>query len=167
MFKIKILKEIVITFLILFALACNNTHNKKDVTNTSTTDKKVSEKSITTKSELKTRESIVKEILTTSPRYKQLTNGLYEIVIKNGGSSIGVRLEGSPNPKNDKTSNYSKTYDFTLYEMYPDRQLSTVRFTFNPDNMQLYEYDAVNDSLKSIEFDHNLLLAFENLANNP
>lgn len=122
MLKIKIFKEIVITFSIFTAIACNNTQSKKDVTTSSTKGKKVYEKSITTKSEFKTRESIIKEILTTSPRYKQLTNGLYEIVVKNGGSSIGVRLEGSPNSRNDKTSNYSKTYDFALYEMYPDRQ---------------------------------------------
>jgi len=73
-------------------------------------------------------------------------------------------MEGSPNPRQDKTWSYSKTYDFTLYEMYPDRQLNTARFSFNPEDKLLYEYDEVHDQLKPIAFDRELLKKYEALC---
>ena len=153
----------------LATFACNHQQSKKAENETPAVKIPTSEKTIiqkidkTEQKEFKTYESLVKEILTTSPRYKQLTNGLYEAVVKNGGLSFGISLEGSPNPKQDKAWSYSKTYDYTLYEMYTDRQLNTSRFSFNPIKKQLYEYDAVNDQLKQIEFDRNLLLKYEAL----
>ena len=102
-------------------------------------------------------ESMAREILLTSPRYKELTKGLNKRILENGGSSFGINLEGSPLPSREKKQVYSKSYDFTLYEMYPDRQLNTSRFSFNPDNNQLYEYDVVNGQFKVIAFDRNLL----------
>lgn len=152
----KILTKILLILSMLLVFACNSKQRKQD--------KLESEKSIIIKSEFKTRGSLVKEILITSPRYKQLTEGLYDVVIKNGGLSIGVSLEGSPNPQKDKAYIYSKTYDFTLYEMYPDRKMSTSRFSFNPENKLLYEYDAVYDQLKPIEFDKNLLVIYDSLS---
>lgn len=147
MLKIMPIKVVAIILTILVAFTCNSKKNKKD----------------TLKTEIRTHESIVKEILTTSPRYKQLTEGLYEVVVKNGGTSIGISLDGSPDPKKDRAGSYSKTYDFTLYEMYSERRMNTTRFSFNPDNKQLYEYDAVNEQLNPIEFDKNLLLEYEGL----
>ncbi|RPH31866.1 MAG: hypothetical protein EHM93_11810 [Bacteroidales bacterium] len=129
-------------FSILIVFACNSKDSKKN------------------KFRLN-RESIIQEIITTSPRYKELTKGLYDVVIKNGGSSIGISLEGSPDAKKDKVISYSKTYDFTLYEMYTERKMNTTRFSFSPEKKQLYEYDAVNDTLKPIDFDKNLLIKFE------
>jgi len=177
------MKTIKIIIFILFSLlavyACNNRQSKKvkDVTiaiENTTAEKpvikevvKIDEKSILKKTdkieqkELTPCEKLVKEILTTSPRYKQLTKGLDKAVVKNGGQSFGISLEGSPNPRQDNAWGYSKTYDFTVYEMYADRQLNTVRFSFNPNDKQLYEYDAVKDQLKPIEFDRNLLLKYE------
>lgn len=119
--------------------------------------KELNTKELNTK-ELNINELLVKEILTTCPRYRQLTKGLRKAVIKNGGQSFGVRLEGSPNPKKDKAWSYSKTYDYTIYEMYPNRQLNIARFSFNPKNNQLYEYDAVLDQLQPIVFNRNLLI---------
>jgi hypothetical protein len=139
-------KYIVIVLIssIVFVFACSSKEGKKN------------------KAELN-RESIAQEILTTSPRYKELTKGLYDVVIKNGGSSIGISLEGSPDSKNDKSIKYSKTYDFALYEMYTERKMSTTRFSFSPEKKQLYEYDAVNEELNPIEFDKNLLIKFEEI----
>ena len=141
----KILKITALIFSILVVFACNSKESKRNKA----------------KPKLNTRESVVEEILKTSPRYKQLTEGLYEVVIKNGGTSIGINLEGSPNPNLVKTVTYSKTYDFTLYEMYTERRMNTSRFSFNPENKQLYEYDAVNEELNPIDFDKNLLIKFE------
>jgi hypothetical protein len=160
----------VIVFSILAAFACNNQQSKQAEDNASAVRKLPSEKPIikkpdkTEQKELKPCEYLVTEIVTTSPRYKQLTKGLYKAVVKNGGLSFGISLEGSPNPRQDKAWSYSKTYDFTVYETYSDRQLNTARFSFNPNNKQLYEYDAANDQLKPIAFDKNLLLKYDALC---
>lgn len=114
-----------------------------------------------TKSKPKTCYQVVVEILTTSKRYKQLTKGLYERVVKNGGTSYGIMLEGSPNPKQDTAMQYSKTYDFNLHESYPDREPVIARFTFDKKKRQLYEYDVVNDELKAIDFNKKLLLELD------
>ena len=143
--KLKMRKYILtaLIFSILIAFACNRKEGKKNKVKPN-------------------RESIAQEILTTSPRYKELTKGLYDVVIKNGGSSIGISLEGSPDTQNNKGGSYSTTYDFTLFEMYTERRMNTTRFSFNPEKKQLYEYDAVNDELNPIDFDKNLLIEFEN-----
>jgi len=100
---------------------------------------------------------IVMEILTSSPTYINKTKGLYEAIIKNGGTSYGITVEGSPHPKKDKAVDFSETYDFNLHETYTDHMPVIARFTFNPSEKQLYEYDPADDSLKPIEFDRKLL----------
>ena len=160
-----------IIFIVLIAsFACTDKQSKK-VTDTNSPVKKptsvipeTKKPDKTEKKEFLTCESIVTGTLMTSPRYKQLTKGLYMRVIKNGGQSFGISLEGSPDPNRDKAHSYSKNYDFIIYETYTDRRLNTARFSFNPQNKQLYEFDAVNDKLKPIEFDRNLLLKFESLC---
>jgi hypothetical protein len=170
----KILRTAIIVFFIFFAFGCNNSQNKKDVKDLSDVIKTTSDNSIadnqnkTTDNELQVVEielqaieNIVKEILITSKRYKQITKGLNKQIIKNGGLSFEIIMEKSPDQSMSDEYRYSKTYDFTLYEMYPDRRLGTARFSFNPHNKQLYEYDAVNDMLIPIEFDKNLLIKYE------
>jgi len=110
-------------------------------------------------------EKFIVEILKTTSRYKQITKGLNKAVVKNGGQFFGVRLEGSPDPKRNTTCGYSKTFDFIIYEMYPDRQLNTARFSFDPNKKQLYEYDINNDKLKLLEFDAKLLPKYDSLCN--
>ena len=155
----KIIKLLVIVPILIVAFACNSKQSKKEGI-----DKLPSDKSNKIQPELTTLENVVQEILTTSPRYKILTAGLYETVVKNGGSSIGVNLERSPITKKHSDWVYSKTYDFTLYEMYSDRKLNTIRFSFDPENKQLYEFDAANDELKPIEFDKSLLIKYNSLC---
>ena len=100
------------------------------------------------------------KIVETSPRCKQLTKGLYERIVKNGGTSYGIMLESSPNPKTDPSQEYSKTYNFNLHESYSDRMPVIARFVFDPKKQQLYEDDVVNAQLIAIPFDKKLLLLF-------
>ncbi len=158
-------KLTIILFSILGTFACKNQQSKKVDKAPSATKNMPSEKTmIKNPDKTEQKNILVTKILTTSPRYKQLIKGLNKAVVKNGGLSFGVSLEGSPNPGQDEEWNYSKTYDFMVYEMYTDRQLNTARFSFNPVNKQLYEYDAVNDQLKPIEYDRKLLLEYEELC---
>jgi hypothetical protein len=166
----KTIRIALIIFSMLAVFACNNQQSKKAEEDTTVIRKPISKKTIIKKTdiieqkEIKLCEDLITEIVTTSPRYRQLTKGLYKAVVNNGGQSFGIRLEGSPSPGQGKTKNYSKTYDFTLYEMYPDRQLNTARFSYNPNKKQLYEYDEINTQLNPIEFDSNLLLKYEALC---
>jgi len=114
--------------------------------------------------ELKTCVDVVMEILVTSPTFLKETKGLDEAIVKNGGTSFGITIEGSPNPQNDGALDYSKTYDFNLHETYSDRMPVIARFTFNPENRQLYEYDVAEDKLNPIDFNRNLLLKFNELC---
>ena len=104
---------------------------------------------------------ITYKIVETSPRVKQLTKGLYDRVIKNGGTSFGVLLETSPNPKTDPSQGYSTTYNFNLHESYSDRMPIIARFVFDPKKRQLYEEDTVDDKLIPISFDKKLLILFD------
>ncbi len=166
----KIIRISVIVFLMLAVFACNNKQSKKAENDDPANEKPVSEKSIIKKidnikqKKINLCEDIVTEILTTCPRYIQLTKGLNKAVIKNGGQSFEVKLEASPYSTQNKAWGYSKTYDFTVYEMYTDRELNIARFSFNPDNKQLYEYDVIEDKLEPIEFDRNLLSKYEALC---
>ncbi|QXU41987.1 hypothetical protein [Pedobacter sp. D749] len=103
---------------------------------------------------------IAYKIVETSPRCKQLTKGLYERIVKNGGTSYGIMLESSPNPKTDPSQEYSKTYNFNLHESYADRMPILARFVFDPKKQQLYEEDVVNNKLIAIAFDKKLLTLF-------
>jgi hypothetical protein len=128
------------------------------------TDKNVTNNQKKEKKKLKNCSAVVEEILVTSPRYKELTNGLYEAVVKNGGISFGITYEGSPNPVSDKAIDYSETYDFNLHESYYDRSVVIARFSFNLTQRQLFEYDVINDNLKIIDFDRDLLLELNKLC---
>ncbi|MEH3114130.1 hypothetical protein [Pedobacter terrae] len=103
---------------------------------------------------------IAYKIVETSPRCKQLTKGLYERVVKNGGTSYGIMLESSPNPKTDLSQSYSKNYNFNLHESYSDRMPILARFVFDPKKQQLYEEDVLNNKLIDITFDKKLLKRF-------
>lgn len=160
----KTIKLLLLYFMVLLAAACNNQQRKEVENETFGDTNQAAEKIINTKvsktekKEIKTSEKMVNGILTTSPRYKQLTKGLLESVRKNGGQSFGIRLEGSPDPQQDNSLGYSKTYDYTLYEMYTEREVNTARFSFDPQKKLLFEYDVLNNKLIPIEFDRKLLI---------
>ncbi|BAX81231.1 hypothetical protein [Labilibaculum antarcticum] len=161
----KLIKLIALLYLSIAVYSCHNKNIKKEDSvnyeiRNQTIDKSLSKE---TEENLQAIELAVKEILTTSPRYIKLTKGLQKKVVKNGGLYFGVFLQKSPQGGKQKESNYSKTYDFRIYEMYEDRQLNTSRFSFNPENKQLFEYDIANDSLMPIEFDRTLLVKYDSL----
>jgi len=166
----KTAKISILVLLLLTLLACNR-HPRKNVNEDNpllkeqptkeSIDKKKTKNEV---QRIKACDSLVTNILITSSRYKQLTKGLNKAIIKNGGQSFGVRLEGSPNPIKNQSWGYSKTYDFTVYEIYTDRQLNIARFSFDPKSNLLYEYDTDLDQLKPIEFDRNLLSDLEKIS---
>ncbi|MDD4216183.1 MAG: nuclear transport factor 2 family protein [Bacteroidales bacterium] len=94
---------------------------------------------------------IVEKIVTTSPRFNELTDGLYEAVVANGGITFGYALVGGPNEEDNPWS-YSETYDFKLYESYTDRIVTITYFTFDPYELQLYE------NSEPIEFNRDLFI---------
>ena len=152
----------IIAFLGLFAFSCENSPTKKPVVKIDSVIKKtliIKQVQLLQipKKPIQTRLKVVKSILKTSVRYSQITKGLNRAVIENGGQGFGICLERSPNPKKDGAMGFSKTYDFVVYEMYPERQLNIAWFSFNPRNNKLYEYDPILDHQKQIVFDKNLL----------
>jgi len=115
----------------------------------------------------KTCPDIASEIMASSATFKNKTEGLLEAIVKNGGTSYGIELEGSPDPIIDKAPAQSKTYDFNLHETYADRAPVVARFSFDPQSKQLYLYDPVLDSLTPIDFDRRLLRKFDEICQDP
>jgi len=109
--------------------------------------------------EVYSEEYAVTQILTTSPRFRQLTKGLYNNTsTEQKGLSYGIILEGSPNKKQNTTRSFSRNYDFTVYQLSPVGKLNAGYFSFDPKNKQLYEFNASKGQLNAIEFDRNLLI---------
>lgn len=162
----KIVGLITIGSLIMAAYSCHYQPNKLENNNIASVNINAAEKSNNSKTndaELKESDSkkeLITKIVSNSPRFKQLSTGLTERVIKNGGLSYELRLERCPCNTNGKKWNYSKTFDFTLYEVYTDRELNTNSFSFDPSINQLYEYDAFTDKFVPIEFDRSLLFRY-------
>jgi len=89
------------------------------------------------------------------------TKGLNKAIVKNGGTSFGITVEGSPNPKKDNALDYSENYEFNLHETYSERTTVITRFKFKPSDRKLYEYDAAEDKLNPIDFNKKLLTKFD------
>jgi hypothetical protein len=104
---------------------------------------------------------IVYEILTTSKNYKNVTDGLRERVLKKGGTSFGLVCEGSPTPKSDGAARYSKTYDYSVYEYYPDDSVIIARYIFDPVKKQLFDNEPVMHDIFPIAFNKDLLLKLD------
>lgn len=128
------------------------------------TDKNLLLKKHKRKNAPETCTDIVLEILMTSPAFIEMTTGLKERIVKNGGTSYGIMLEGSPEPEQDEAQIYSNSYDFNLHETYSDHAPVIARFTFNVLEKQLYQYDVANDSLIAIAFDNKLLIKFNQIC---
>lgn len=96
-------------------------------------------------------------IIEGSNSYNQITNGLAERVIKNGGNGYGILIDASPNPLRDNALNQSDNYELSLHENYEDRNPVIARYVFNPKEKLLYEYNVAEDILVSIPFDKSLL----------
>lgn len=158
------MKKNVLLLALIITFSCHKTETIKTppTINTEKTTAKDTIKPVSTKniSDSITCIDVVLEILTTAPSYVEGTKGLYEAVVKNGGTSFGITVEGSPNPKRDNALDYSETYELNLHETYPDRMPTIARYTFDPSKNELYEYDTANDSLIPIAFNKNLILKY-------
>jgi hypothetical protein len=121
------------------------------------TENKQSEEKKSNEKQINNCLDVVMKIVTTSPLYLKKTKGLNDAVVKNGGTGFGLMLEASPDPETDGASEFSETYDINLHESYPDRMVVIARFTFNPKEKQLYEYDEIEDKYTPIEFDKELM----------
>jgi hypothetical protein len=102
------------------------------------------------------------ELITSTQSYKEKTNGVLDNVLKNGGTSIGVMLESSPNPKRDGLDDFSETYDVVVYENYPDRIYKFARYSFNPKNNTLFEINSATLEQTAISFDKELVNNIKN-----
>lgn len=149
---------------LLFTASCTEQPKKEKLNNDTLTSVKAISPPKTLKLDTvspvstKTCSQIAYLILTTSPRYQSLTNGLKERIIKNGGTSFYISYEGSPYSKIDSAANYSKTYDYSIHENYPDHAPLIASFTFDPVKKQLFEYNVAQDSLMPAAFDKTLLV---------
>lgn len=157
-------KNLLLLSLIMILFSCHKTETIKTTVGSNT--KKAIEKDTIDRArnnninDTVTCIDVVIEILTTAPSYIEDTKGLYETVVKNGGTSIGITVEGSPYPERDKARDYSETYILSLHETYPDRMPTIARYTFDPSKNELFEYDTAEDSLIPITFNKDLLLKY-------
>ena len=162
------MKKNLLLLALIITFSCHKTETIKTppTINTEKTTAKDTIKPVSTKniSDSITCIDVVLEILTTAPSYVEGTKGLYEAVVKNGGTSFGITVEGSPNPKRDNALDYSETYELNLHETYPDRMPTIARYTFDPSKNELYEYDTANDSLIPIAFNKNLILKYNKIC---
>ena len=147
----------IIFLLAVIVVACNSQPSKK-VSDSSASDSNATE--LVEKGQVEKNNfcnELAEEILKSSPRYKKLTEGLTQAVKRNGGTSVSITMEKSPDASGNNLQEHSASYEMQLTENYPDRQVSIARFVFDPAKTQLYEYDIIADSLKSIPFDQALL----------
>lgn len=109
--------------------------------------------------------TVVFKILESSPEYIKITNGLSDRIIKNGGTSYGYRIEGSPNPKEDEAEQYAAKYEFSLHETYPDRAPVIARYAFDPVKKKLFQYDAPEGEFSiPLSFEKKWLKKFEEIC---
>jgi hypothetical protein len=152
------MKNIYPFFIVLALLFSCKTQNQQTANDSASVDTVVSkEKPSTVDTSVQFCGELVKEILKSSPRYKQLTSGLLEAVKKNGGTSVDIMIDKSPEHNKKDASEYSANYEMQISESYPDRQVNLAHFSFNPSKGELYEYDVVRDQLITIDFDKELL----------
>lgn len=142
-------------FLSLAVTACNQPMPQQSG-NYSDTVKNSDPSSATVAMESQYCNQLAEEILKSSAQYKKLTEGLLEAVRKNGGTSVSIFMEKSPEAEMNSFA-YSPRFEMQVNENYPDRKVNIGRFVFDPAKDLLYEYDVISDSLITIQFDTGLL----------
>jgi hypothetical protein len=163
----KVLWNLKIILFLIFIVSCNkkidNQENSSVANDTSATDEFLVKETEKTKSVIIDTicEGVVYQILESSDRYKEITDGLEQRVKDNYGNGYNVWLDASPyykDAKNSHSNSFSEHFEFSIHEDYEDRAPRVASFEFAPENGgKLYEYDIVNDSLIAISFDKKLL----------
>lgn len=148
------MKKSVLFLLTLSLFACtNNTSDKKETKEEKTADNPINSKEISCA-------AVIIEILESSAVFKEETEGLQEAIVKNGGTSFGIGIDASPYPENDGVDFHSENYELNLHESYADREVVIDRFMFNLGEMQLYQYNVIEDEYIPIDFDTSLTKKF-------
>jgi hypothetical protein len=99
----------------------------------------------------------VEDILISSPKFIELTKGLSERVIRNGGSGYFLLLENSENIETNKSLQNSTFLKYSLREDYLERAIPIAWFIFDTNKLILYEEDMETGKLIQISFDKKLL----------
>jgi hypothetical protein len=76
---------------------------------------------------------IIDELANTFYYQSKATETYYNRIIENGGSGFDFALEGCPFQEEYGCLEYSETYDFVFFEIYPDRTLTVDRFSYIPE----------------------------------
>ncbi|MBN2893300.1 MAG: TonB family protein [Bacteroidales bacterium] len=95
---------------------------------------------------------IIFKIINSSTYFKNLTNGLSERIIENGGTSYGFIVAKKPSDEKDKTQ---KIYEISLHETYPDRIVTITRFIFDIQLEKLFVNNIIDTT--QIDFNKDLL----------
>jgi hypothetical protein len=99
---------------------------------------------------------IIFKIIESSSYFKNITSGLSERIIENGGTSYGFNVDKKPSDEKDKTQ---KIYEVSLHETYPDRIVTITRFIFDIQLEKLFVNNIIDTT--QIDFDKDLLDLFE------
>ncbi|MDM1397443.1 hypothetical protein HX049_09675 [Myroides odoratimimus] len=86
---------------------------------------------------------IVLAALKTTAAKDYLSEDFNKAVIANGGKGVVVRVDVSPNAKNDGSDKRGNYYQFTIYENYEDRIVTVGTFIFDVRTLSFYEMDIV------------------------
>lgn len=95
---------------------------------------------------------IIFKIIESSSYFKNITNGLSERIIENGGTSYGFNVDKKPSDENDSSQ---KIYEISLHETYPDRNVTLTRFIFDIQLEKLFINNIIDTT--QIDFNKDLL----------
>ena len=87
-------------------------------------------------------ETVLAALKTTAAK-DYLSEDFNKAVIANGGKGVVVRVDVSPNAKNDGSDKRGNYYQFTIYENYEDRIVTVGTFIFDVRTLSFYEMDIV------------------------
>jgi hypothetical protein len=101
--------------------------------------------------------SLIESLVTSSGKFVELTSGLNEKIISNGGNGYVLTLESSPDSEIYRSDKKPTTYEYSLQEDYSDRMVPIARFVFDTNNLQLYQENMSDGSLLKIDYDKKIL----------
>ncbi|AJH16087.1 hypothetical protein [Myroides profundi] len=87
-------------------------------------------------------ETVLAALKTTAAK-DYLGEDFNKAVIANGGTGVVVRVDVSPNAKNDGSNKRGNYYQLTIYENYEDRIVTVGTFIFDVRTLSFYEMDIV------------------------
>lgn len=134
-------------------ISCNNKNNNVDPVSAS----ELKKSDITVK---KPCDEIVVNIIMSSKEFIELTEGLNDRIIANGGSGYLIVLENNSDSIYNKEQKKSAVYNYSLRENYPDRATPIAKFIFDPNKLLLYQEDMSEGTLKRMSYDKAIVDSF-------